>query len=262
MKINFLGTGTAFTLKNNQTNFLIQMDSKYNLLVDCGGDARFALDKVGLSHLDIHGVYVSHLHSDHIGGLEWLAFASYFDPRYKGKPALFISEFLVDDLWARSLSGGMSSLQGQRNTLETFFDMQIVPKNHSFKVPTVDSPEFKLVQTIHFVNGFTFELSFGLIFEARDETVFITTDTQYAPNQIQDFYDQATVIYHDAECAPYKSGVHAHYDDLKKLDEETKAKIYLVHYQDNVVDHWDEWQEKAQADGFRGFVRQGHVEEF
>ena len=258
MKITWLGTGSAFTMKNYQTNALIEFDSGYKLLIDCGGDVRHALAEVGLSYLDINGVYVSHLHNDHIGGMEWLAFASYFDPRYQGRPDLYISEFMVDDLWNRALSAGLASLQNKRATLETYFDVHPVEKNGSFQIdhPT-ESPVFKLIQMIHFVNGFTFELSFGLMFTAGDDTIFITTDTQHAPNQIQDFYNEATVIFHDCETAPFQSGVHAHFDELATLNEETRAKMFLVHYQDNVVDDWESWEAKAAEAGFNGFIPKG-----
>lgn len=43
MKITFIGTGSAFSLKNFQTNAIITLDNGYRLLVDCGGDVRRAL---------------------------------------------------------------------------------------------------------------------------------------------------------------------------------------------------------------------------
>jgi len=262
MKIIFLGTGSAFTMENFQTNMLIEFDSGYKLLVDCGGDIRFSLAAQGLSYLDINGVYISHLHADHIGGMEYMAFASYFDPRYKGRPDLYISEFMVDALWERGLSAGLASLQVQRATLDTYFDVNVIARNESFRVPHPTSPEFRLVQMIHFVNGFTFEPSFGLLFHrGADTTIFLTTDTQHAPNQLQDFYNQATVIYQDAETAPFQSGVHAHFDELATLDKGTKAKMHLIHYQDNVVDEWEAWEKKAAEAGFAGFVPKGHVSE-
>lgn len=257
MKLTWLGTGSAFTYNNWQTNALIEFDNGYKLLVDCGGDVRHSLQKaLKLGHRDINGVYISHLHADHVGGLEWLAFCSFFDPGYEGKPDLFVSEFLVDDLWGRTLSGGLGSLQGQRCTLDTYFNVHAVEKNGTFRC---NGTEFRPVQTIHFVNGFTFELSFGLLFPVITQKIFITTDTQFAPNQIREYYDQATTIFHDAECSPFKSGVHAHFDELCTLDDETKDKMWLVHYQDSVLSDSglmisDEWTEKAKEAGFRGFV--------
>ena len=65
MKITFVGTGSAFTTKNFQTNTLISRNDK-NLLIDAGGDIRFSLGKLGLSYKDINALYITHLHNDHI----------------------------------------------------------------------------------------------------------------------------------------------------------------------------------------------------
>jgi len=259
MKVTFLGTGSAFCMENYQTNALVECDNGYRLLIDCGGDIRFSLAEVGLSYLDIDGVYVSHLHADHIGGLEYMAFATFFDPRYAKRPDLFISEFMADDLWTRSLSGGLSSLQNQRATLDTYFNVHAVPKNESF---TVGGHTFRLVQMIHFVNGYTFELSFGLLVKVGKDTIFFTTDTQYAPAQIKDFYREATIVFHDCETAPFRSGVHAHFDELSDLSNATKAKLHLIHYQDNVVQEWGSWQERARTAGFARFVHKGESYKF
>ena len=43
----------------------------------------------------------------------------------------------------------------------------------------------------------------------------------------------ADIIFHDCETLPFKSGVHAHYEDLKTLDDKTRKKMWLYHYQDN-----------------------------
>jgi phosphodiesterase/alkaline phosphatase D-like protein len=75
----------------------------------------------------------------------------------------------------------------------------------------------------------------------------------------------ADVIFHDTEYLymdgkPLKSGVHAHYEDLRTLHENTKSKIYLSHYQDALrVDMTDE---DVQAHGFKGIARMGDVVEF
>ena len=85
--------------------------------------------------------------------------------------------------------------------------------------------------------------------------VFLTTDTQFAPSQIMDFYRRASIVFQDCETSPYKSGVHAHYSELKTLPGDIRAKMWLYHYQDGALPD-------AQADGFAGFVKQGQVFEF
>jgi glyoxylase-like metal-dependent hydrolase (beta-lactamase superfamily II) len=103
----------------------------------------------GLTYRDIDAVYVSHLHNDHVGGLEWLGFTRKFDPSCD-RPVMYISMFLKSELWNDVLSGGMRSLQGEIADLETYFDVRGVPKNGSFSWEGIT---FRLVQTIHIMDG-------------------------------------------------------------------------------------------------------------
>jgi len=279
MRILFAGTGSAFTMANRQTNLVFQHNGK-NLMFDCGGDARHALAEAGLKPRDIDGVYVSHLHADHVGGLEWLAFASYFDPGRKDKPRLIANADLMRELWSSSLSGGLKCIQGKRTNLVDFFDVQSVRPNSGFEWEGVG---FSIVQSVHVMDGYAIVPSYGLMFDVPGQPddwewpwrVFVTGDTQFNPNQIRDFYGQAELIVQDCETSPFRTGVHAHYDELKTLDPKVKAKMVLVHYQDNVIAAdaqrpgaiSTDWSDKARTDGFSpihgtasvGFVPRGHV---
>src|ERR1035437_5128807 len=118
MTIRFLGVNGAFTMDGFQTNMLIENeDESFRLLFDCGSDIRHSLASVGLGAKDIPCVYISHLHADHIGGLEWLAFSTYFNQNL-ARPMLFISEVLVEPLWHNCLVGGLGSIQGRIMKLE------------------------------------------------------------------------------------------------------------------------------------------------
>ena len=89
MELYALGSGNAFTKKNWQSNFLIRQNNKW-LMIDCGSFAPLALDEeMGLNEADIDAVYVSHIHADHVGGLEALAFCTYFNPNAP-RPKMFI----------------------------------------------------------------------------------------------------------------------------------------------------------------------------
>jgi ribonuclease BN (tRNA processing enzyme) len=131
MKIIALGTGSAFTMNNYQTNFLIIRDDNRKILFDCGGDCRFSLKEAGFTYKDIDGVFISHLHGDHVGGLEWLGFAKYFDSSQYA-PDLYISESLVQSLWNNVLSGGMGCLQGKITTINDFFNVRTFFNNDNF----------------------------------------------------------------------------------------------------------------------------------
>ncbi len=248
MKLIFIGSGSAFTLMNYQSNMVIESDNGKKLLVDCGSDARFALNSLGITYADIDGVYISHLHADHVGGLEWLGFSRKFEP-HRPKPELYISRFLKNELWNNVLSGGMLSLQGEVADLETYFEVHSIPKNGSF---TWENVEFQLVQAIHIMSGFHLVPSFGLLFTINGIKTFLTTDTQFSPEQIKDFYNMADLIFHDCETSQSESKVHAHYKKLRTLPEKFKRKMWLYHYQDGELPD-------AIADGFLGFVKRGQV---
>lgn len=257
MKITFLGVGSAFTRKNFHTSALVEVvglsGTPLRMLIDCGRTVPEAMRDAGYDWKDIDAVYVTHLHSDHVGGLEDMAFFNFFVT--KRKPMLFGNEMLLQDLWTHSLQGGLASIEGQICTLDTYFNVVAVPINGSFRFADV---EFTPVQTVHIMNGYGVVPSFGLLWRTKQgKSVFFTGDTQYCPHQIKRFYEQADIIFHDAEIYRWKendakSGVHAHYNDLKLLPAETKAKMWLMHYNDAELPD-------AKADGFAGFVERKQV---
>ena len=254
MKLLFLGTGSAMTIgtENFHSNMLLISETNETFMIDCGSDARFSLHKQKLSHIDVNNVYISHLHADHAGGLEWLALATKFDPRCTEKPNLFICETLENDLWHKTLSGGLSTIQYEIAQLDTFFNVQLVPVNGAF---LWEGCEFKIVQTIHVMNGFSLMQSFGLLCKIENLTIFITTDTQFFPNQMAPLYEMSDIIFHDCETSVSLSGVHAHYQQLISLPEKFKSKMWLYHYNPGTLPN-------AKVDGFRGFVTCGQVFDF
>jgi ribonuclease BN (tRNA processing enzyme) len=250
MKLIFLGTGSAFTLDNYQSNILIDAPGG-RLLIDCGDDARRSLAEQGLTATDISEVYVSHLHADHIGGLEWLGLVTYFsgskdDPTRR--PRLHVHHTLLDDLWL-SLHGGMGTIQGRVAKLDTYFDVRPIARNGSFTFADID---FQAVQVVHYYDGFEIVPTYGLLVENTALRVFITTDAQLMPNQMDDFRGMADYIFQDCETSKFASSVHAHYGELKRLPEDVKAKMWLYDYQDG--DKPD-----CAKDGFLGWIEKGQV---
>ena len=253
MKLTFIGTGSAFTIgtHNYQSNMVLQNDEGQNLLIDCGSDARLALFDLGLTYRDIQSVYISHLHADHVGGLEWLSFTKYFDPSCE-KPHLYINEKLISDLWNKVLSGGLSSIQGVIPDLNTFYHVHPVKDNSFFLWGGI---KLQMIQTVHIMSAYTIIPSYGLMFKINNLNVFLTTDTQFCPHQIMEFYDQADLIFHDCETAQHPSGVHAHYNELLSLDLSVRNKMWLYHYNPGLLP-------KATQDGFRGFIVRGQCFDF
>lgn len=254
MKLVFIGSGSAFTVgeKNYHSNMLlIPPESDAKLLIDCGSDARHALHDLGFNHTDITDVYISHLHADHAGGLEWLALSSKFTPHGR-KPNLYANKAIIDSLWGSSLSGGLSTLQGEKTGLNSFFELYPIQSNDFFVWHNIN---FQTVQTLHIMNGYAFMPSFGLLFTINNTRIFITTDTQFVLPQLMAIYAQADIIFQDCETEKKPSGVHAHFNQLMTLDESIKNKMWLYHYQSSCLPD-------AEKHGFCGFVQRGQTFSF
>jgi ribonuclease BN (tRNA processing enzyme)/class 3 adenylate cyclase len=245
LKMTFLGTGSAFTIGdgNFHSNVLLEMN-RDNLLIDAGSDLRFSLNEQKKNHLDIRNLYITHMHGDHVGGLEWLALNTYFDEKYKGKPTLFAADKIIEELWEQTLAGGLRTLATELSSLETYFNVHPVKELGSFKWQEID---FKLVQMVHVFNGLKLRPCYGLLFECHSTRILYTADTQFVPMQL---YREADIIFHDCETAKIHTGVHTHYTQLLQLPKEIKKKMWLYHYNPGKLPD-------ATADGFLGFVTKG-----
>ena len=250
-QLTFLGSGSAFYIgdrlgENWQSNLLIEAPSGRRLLLDCGSDIRFSLMERGLQATDIDDVFISHLHADHIGGLEWLAFQTKFSTQGR-KPNLYASKAIMGDLWTHSLRGGLGCLEGEDASMRSYFDIHPIARNKGFEWEGV---QFRLVQVVHVMAGSELSPSFGLLFTLGSTRVFFTSDTQYTPAQIHRFYQEADLILHDCETGACQSGVHARYEQLIDLPHEIRKKMWLYHYQPGQ-------KRDACADGFAGWAEKG-----
>ena len=250
MKLIFLGaaSGLGTDPGNYQSNMLLITDSGKKLLIDCGTDIRFSLTKANYLPQDIDAVYISHLHADHIGGLEWFALQRKFvcPPPL---PDLIIHEHLAPRLWEHSLSGGLKTLEDQDATLRDFFLVHEVSDDQIYEW---EGLKLKLIQTIHVHSNGELMPSYGVDIGYKGKTFLITADTQFTPDILGSYYKAATLVFHDCETLKTPSGVHAHISELNTLDPVIKAKMWLYHYNDGELPD-------ATAQGFLGFVHCGQV---
>lgn len=252
MKLTFLGVSSALSVgyKNFHSNMLIEKDeSSPKLLIDCGGDVRHSLYELGYCAADIDAAYISHLHADHVGGLEWLAFSKFFGEQRQ--LSLYISSDQRKTLWDNVLSGGMSTLEEQDSTLETFFKLEPTDDNKFIW----NGGDFELVKVPHSYSNHQLLPSYGLFISGTKSSVFITSDTRFAPDILNEVYERADIIFHDCETSSHFSNQHAHYTQLVTLPLHIKQKMWLYDYNDASLPD-------AVSDGFRGFVTRGQIFEF
>lgn len=248
MKLTFLGVSSALTMgyKQFQSNMILTSSSGLNLLIDCGTDIRHSLYEQHLTHTDINAVYISHLHSDHVGGLEWLGFSSFFMEHIKLK--LYINKDLQEPLWNNVLKGGMSTLEKEAATLESYFNVQPV-QDLSF---IWENYHFQLIKVFHSINNKEHLPCYGLIISGDKLKVFLSTDTRFSPRELMPIYKKVDLIFHDCELSDMPSGQHAKYSELQTLDKSIKEKMWLYDYNKKFLP-------KTIGHEFKGFVRQGQV---
>jgi ribonuclease BN (tRNA processing enzyme) len=164
MKIKFLGTGSAFCLNNFNSSYLITNNGK-NLLFDAGTDIRFALKESRLSYKDIDSVYISHLHADHCGGIEYLAFCSFFDPNKK-KINLIGDFHILMEGWEHVWSGGLNPHSGQyinEHSLSEYFTTYYLYRRYNYIKNLIwENLALTVVQTNHNIDNLK---TFGLLIE-------------------------------------------------------------------------------------------------
>jgi hypothetical protein len=258
-----------------QSNFLVEFDmpskrgnGPYRLLIDAGADIRHGLKAIGLSSNDIDGVYVSHPHSDHIGGIEYLALTTFFNPFYtkaktewlqgtsiteklflehdwwpippkNTKPDLFIHQKVLRRL-KRAVGPGLDTLQGVHDvSIETYFDVHVIGKQDNGQTKRYDFEDrngkwmLTPIFAMHVISSAEEMPSYGISLEhSSGYHILMPTDiASIMPPQLKLLYQRANRIYMDCETTPFPSGVHPHINDLiNEMDKDIQKKCLLYHY--------------------------------
>lgn len=69
MKCTFLGTGKSINTLNRHNSSLFWQDEDFHLLIDCNGVAAQRLLETGFEYSELEHIFITHHHTDHIGGL-------------------------------------------------------------------------------------------------------------------------------------------------------------------------------------------------
>jgi ribonuclease BN (tRNA processing enzyme) len=265
MKITFLGSGSAFVKisENYQSNILITVSEEQesetttkNLLIDAGSHINESLDSIGLDESDIHAIFLTHNHSDHNGGLEYIGFKTFFTPDIKDKPVLFADTKVLTTLWDDVLQGNMRSINGQQVNLSAYYNVKSVKPKTSFQfLGTVFTP----VRMTHVVDHIDEVPSYGLKWEHNDVKFFFSGDTQFDFWRLMPFWEYADVIFQDCEFLEYENSVHAQFHQLRDIPEQYRSKMWLYHYM-LYGKTFEELETEVKSAGFAGLVKRG--EEF
>lgn len=253
VKVTFLGVGSAFSNMNGSSNILIEHDD-IRLLIDCSFTCPGSLKKFGLSLREVTHILVTHLHSDHISGLEQMAFMTKLV--YKKAPVLLTTGSLLDRLWNHSLRGGLEFIEeipgdSKARGLSDFFVPKAVSPGKWFSPGGKPGLRLRIHPTDH-VNGVE---SYGLVVEeepgGREKRFLFSGDARFDKEAIMEGVRSCSLVFHDCQLFDFGEnnccGVHTSYNQLKSLPAPARRRIWLYHFGDSPLPD-------AVGDGFAGFA--------
>ncbi|MGO4497068.1 MBL fold metallo-hydrolase [Paenibacillus sp. 2RAB27] len=227
LQIQMLGTGSAFSKLYYNTSAVIRTTDA-TILIDCGPTVPKSLSEIAIELDQIDGILISHIHADHIGGLEEVAFRLFYQYNRK-RVTLYVTEALAEVLWENSLKGGLYNPEDGFHQLQDYFELVFLQE----RVPYQLSPELtiEIIPTLHIAQ----KLNYSMFINHR---TFYSADLQFNKdfliNEVAHTRNCHT-IFHD--CQLNGPGyVHTTLEELLTLPEDIQKLIYLMHYDDHMTE--------------------------
>lgn len=263
MKITFLGVGEAFDEYLHNVCLLIEATGR-RMLIDCGATAPPAVWKQSQRADYLDGIFVSHLHADHIFGLPALLMRMWEDGRTRpfylfGPVGLqrYIERMLklaYDGSVPKHGRGEGAKSEGIPFTLR-YRELQ---RSHRW-----DDWNLRVASTRHTISNL------GLRLEAGDpQSVFCYSgDGMYTPTAGR-LYAGADLVVHEGYTDDGETKVHCSLKQLERLQDIARPKhLAVVHMRRDL--RWDgngksrirEWQKRYRQRGWL-FPEPGFVMEF
>jgi len=220
-----LGAGDTFSEHHRPSSLLLRCGGA-SLAIDCPDMYRTVLREASersgrrLDLADIDQVLITHVHGDHMNGLEGVAFFKHFA---EGKRLrLVTSPEVRASIWDERLKAPMGVLwDGERHRSLGFDDyFEHVPLDWTNPI-TLGPFRIRARRTVHHVP------TSALLVEAGGRTFGYSADTAFDPVLI-DFLSAADLILHETNLGP----AHTPYDSLAALPADLRARMRLIHYPD------------------------------
>ena len=213
--LRFLGVGNAQAIELGSASSVIECDGKPELMIDCGQEALTAYVEHYQAMPD--ALFITHVHMDHVAGLERLFYKTYFDDAKRGKVRLYVPVSVLPFLQQRLAEYPGVIAEGGANWWDGF---QLIPVSKGF-----------------WHRGFWYE-----VFPVRHhlpETAYAlrlhgcvvwSGDTRPIPEMLAKYADANELIAHD--CAWQGNPSHSGIEDLEReYSSELLQRCTLYHYE-------------------------------
>ena len=237
MRVTLLGTGTPFPNAERFGSAILVGVASKRFLFDCGRGVVIRLTQSGVNPKDIDGLFLTHLHSDHVVGI----------------PDLWLSGWFLGRTKPLSIWGPPGTRSMAEHLVQAFgFDIRIrqaPPDPLPAKGVEIDAKEIEqgeiyndgLARISAFrVDHGTVKPAFGYRIDSAGHSVVISGDTKFCQNLV-DFAKGADCLIHAAWSAGWKNSTPpskrsiASAEDAGRVFAIVKPKLGVVyHYKDEV----------------------------
>ncbi|MCA9693328.1 MAG: MBL fold metallo-hydrolase [Myxococcales bacterium] len=237
---------------------MITLRSGHRWLIDCGRQAPDQLHDAGYCWHDIEGQIITHVHGDHVFGLEDFAFVRFFESkngvlstREGGRgPKLIAHGAVIEEIW-QTLAPSLRYLRdddGNRleGTLGHYFD--VLPPVH-FEPPKHNPwrhAEWFVAEGLtviareseHVPGKPSCSLEIDVFDEPDDDRIAwwsgdCTVDAEF----LKEIEPRTTIFFHDCTFVDYPGQVHGFFALLAALPERVRKKMVLMHHEDDIEQH-------------------------
>jgi ribonuclease BN (tRNA processing enzyme) len=213
--LHFLGVGNSqAAVQLGSASAVLRRDGAPVLMVDCGQEALTAYQQAYGAMPD--ALFITHVHMDHVAGLERLFFATYFDPARRGKVRLYVPVGVLPHLQSRLADYPGVIAEGDANWWDAF---QLVPVTRGFWHA---GQWYEVFPVRHHLP----DTAFGLRLPG---SVVWTGDTRPIPEMLARFADAGERVAHD--CALHGNPSHSGIDELEReYPPALLSRCVLYHY--------------------------------
>ncbi len=224
LRIVITGSGDAFSSQHYGSSAVV-LGPLGHVLIDCPDPIHRALrearEKSGLP-LDVPSVLdviITHLHGDHVNGLEAFGFTHWLLRRQepaRPRPRVHAAPPVMERLWQR-LAPAMD--QGGTVTLDEYFEPRLLDP---LKPSTIAGLDVDCRQTTHMIP------TFGLRLRDGESSIGWSSDTGFEQAHV-DWLAGCGIIVHETSPPPF----HTPVSDLLAQPEHVRRKIRLIHAPDD-----------------------------